>query len=254
MWLNLYILFRKNLHFSHPPLITPFPPHTTRSILPAVMHPSQPCRPPPPAGTRRPAGKKPPFTPPNQPSSPSRQRVMSPTIVILAGGLSSRMGRDKSTLPWGRLTLLEHVRRTARETGWPVRVVRHDLVSRCGPLGGVYTAFQRCRACSLLFLACDMPLVTTSLLARVWRRSQASRRAVFTLQGDCCGFPFVLRRNDLATVERHLRARKGSLQALAVALQAESLTLPSSQAGQLANLNTPEEWAEARRRLKIDTP
>lgn len=60
-------------------------------------------------------------------------------VVILAGGLSTRMGRDKAGVRLGRRTLLGHVRLAAAETGWPVRVIRKDLVERCGPLGGVLT-------------------------------------------------------------------------------------------------------------------
>ena len=30
--------------------------------------------------------------------------------IVLAGGLSSRMGRDKAMLPWQGRTLLEHMR------------------------------------------------------------------------------------------------------------------------------------------------
>ena len=32
--------------------------------------------------------------------------------IVLAGGLSSRMGRDKALLPWQGRTLLEHMRGT----------------------------------------------------------------------------------------------------------------------------------------------
>jgi molybdopterin-guanine dinucleotide biosynthesis protein A len=171
-----------------------------------------------------------------------------PTVAILAGGFSTRMGRDKSALPWGRSTLLEHIRRMALQTAWPVRVIRRDLVPPCGPLGGIYTAFRRHRSPSILFLACDMPLVTPSLLAKVWRAYQSSRQPVFTVRRGRFGFPFVLRRDDLPTVQEHVRNRDWSLQALAVAVQAMSLTLPRGQSGQLVNLNTLEGWAKARRR------
>ena len=49
-------------------------------------------------------------------------------ISILAGGLSSRIGRNKALLRLGRRTLLEHVRTSARDSGWPHRVIRRDLV------------------------------------------------------------------------------------------------------------------------------
>ena len=85
------------------------------------------------------------------------------SVSILAGGLSSRLGRDKARVRLGRRTLLAHVRRAAKELGLPVRVIRRDLVPRCGPLGGVFTALKTSRADAELFLACDMPFVSASL-------------------------------------------------------------------------------------------
>src|SRR5262245_27585451 len=50
-------------------------------------------------------------------------------ICILAGGQSSRMGRDKSGLRLGGKTLLGRIRQTAEQSGFPVRVMRRDLVA-----------------------------------------------------------------------------------------------------------------------------
>ena len=55
-------------------------------------------------------------------------------VCILAGGLSTRMGRDKSSLRLRGKTLLEHVQRLARTVDLPVRVIRRELLPRCGPL------------------------------------------------------------------------------------------------------------------------
>src|SRR5262245_53027899 len=62
--------------------------------------------------------------------------------AILAGGRSSRMGRDKSRLRVGRRTMLTHAKQAAQALGLPVRVIRRDIVPRCGPLGGVLTALK----------------------------------------------------------------------------------------------------------------
>src|ERR1051325_7409960 len=85
-------------------------------------------------------------------------------ICILAGGLSSRMGRDKSRLRLGRLTFLDRIDRAASAMGFPVRIIRDDLVPGCGPIGGIYTALSTTTAESLLFIPCDMPFLTSELL------------------------------------------------------------------------------------------
>ena len=96
-----------------------------------------------------------------------RRKSYAIEACILAGGLSSRMGTDKARLRLGRKTLLGHVRAAARAAGLPLRVIRRDIVPRCGPLGGVYTALRSTRAEAVMFLSCDMPFVTGELLQRL---------------------------------------------------------------------------------------
>ena len=76
------------------------------------------------------------------------------------------MGRDKGRLRWRGKSLLQHVRSAARQASWPARVIRRDIIPRCGPLGGVYTALKTTRYDAVLFLACDMPLITSGLIGR----------------------------------------------------------------------------------------
>ncbi|HAM70177.1 MAG TPA: hypothetical protein DCM86_00850, partial [Verrucomicrobiales bacterium] len=90
-------------------------------------------------------------------------------VVILAGGASARMGRDKSRLRLGRWTLVGILRRAGRAAGFRTRVVRRDRVPGCGPLGGVWTALQSSRTAGTLFLGCDMPFVTPRLIRLVAR-------------------------------------------------------------------------------------
>ena len=134
-------------------------------------------------------------------------------ICILAGGLSTRMGRDKANLRIGGRTLLAHIRSTAKALGLPVRVIRCDLVPRCGPLGGIYTALKTTAADAVLFLACDMPCVTETLLQTVLRKnksrthsaplrsvcaSEASAVRIAAISASNCGFNCCSRRLRVA--------------------------------------------------------
>lgn len=172
---------------------------------------------------------------------------MNIEIAILAGGLSTRMGRDKSKLRLGHRTLLGHVRAAAQAAGWPVRVIRRDLVPRCGPLGGVFTALKTTKADAVLFLACDMPFVTPALLRKLVRTRSPRKPTVFCMQGGRAGFPFLLPREALPIVEAQAGNGALSLQTLARALHARTLRPSQRHAGQLLNINTPEEWNAAPR-------
>jgi molybdopterin-guanine dinucleotide biosynthesis protein A len=164
------------------------------------------------------------------------------------------MGRDKASVRLGRRTLLGHARAAARALGLPIRVIRRDLVPRCGPIGGVFTALVTTRAAAVIFLSCDMPLVTPALLGRLISTAQMEleapdARAVFTTSSEGAGFPFLIRRALRPQVERQIERGRFSLQKLARALRARRVRPTHAQSAQLANLNTPAELAAVRLRL-----
>src|SRR3989338_6179724 len=115
-----------------------------------------------------------PFGRRESPPRGDRAMVERLTGVILAGGVSRRMGQEKAFLPWGDVTLLEHIIDTLRPAvdeiivavsdaqQFDLRNVRvvEDLIPGAHALGGLYTglraaAYPRCFVC-----ACDMPFGT----------------------------------------------------------------------------------------------
>ncbi len=170
--------------------------------------------------------------------------------MILAGGLSTRMGTDKARVRLGRRTLLGHVKLAAEATGWRVRVVREDLVERCGPLGGVLTGMLTSRAEAVVFLSCDMPFVAARWLKKLVKELRRSgAQAVFTQQGRFVGFPFVLSKECLGVVEGQRVRGEFSLQGLAKVLKAERVVVAEKEAWRFMNVNTPEALEEARGRM-----
>ncbi len=173
-------------------------------------------------------------------------------IVILAGGLSTRMGRDKAGLRLGGVTMLGRIKRSARATGWPVRVIRRDLIGRCGPLGGVFTALKTTTADAVICLACDMPLVSTRLIAGLAERLTYARKPAVTCIVEARrGFPLALRREAVEMVEDQLRHGELSLQQLLDRLQTDGWELTDELAGNLLNVNTPEDLKRARTQLRV---
>ena len=101
------------------------------------------------------------------------------TVAILAGGKSSRMGRDKSFVPFhGRpliQVVLEHVAGLGDElllvTNKPAEYSHLDLpmvgdvYPDHGSLGGIFTAVYYAAHPYTLVVACDMPWLNRPLLA-----------------------------------------------------------------------------------------
>lgn len=107
------------------------------------------------------------------------------TGVILAGGMSTRLGRDKAVEPLagqpliGRvLSMLSDVTDTSvvvvndeargAELPLPENVaVAVDAYPDSGSLGGIFTGLQAASADWALVVACDMPFLNPTLLARM---------------------------------------------------------------------------------------
>jgi molybdopterin-guanine dinucleotide biosynthesis protein A len=162
------------------------------------------------------------------------------------------MGRDKARLVLDRKSFVSRIRSTASEIGVPVRIIRKDLVERCGPLGGIYTGITTTKAEAVLFLACDMPFVTPPFLEKLIHRFETSAKtsaALFTNETDRPGFPFILSTATIGTIERQIESKVFSLHALAKALKAKVYRATARETAGLFNINTPEEFAEAARRL-----
>jgi molybdopterin-guanine dinucleotide biosynthesis protein A len=107
---------------------------------------------------------------------------------VLAGGESSRMGRDKALLTLegeplvARIAgIVEAVTGSATIIGPPERYahlgfeVIADRVAGAGPLGGIETALGLGRAPWNLVLACDLPAVDAALLRLLVDRAAGSR-------------------------------------------------------------------------------
>ena len=97
---------------------------------------------------------------------------------ILAGGNSSRMGRDKALLNWHGQTLLDHMSALLRVVADPVQVVGRsalpDRVPGLGPLSGIATGLEASFTDANLFVAVDLPFLTREFLKYLKSRIENS--------------------------------------------------------------------------------
>jgi len=164
---------------------------------------------------------------------------------ILAGGLSTRMGREKARLKFCGRTLLGHARALVDEVGLPRRVIRRDAVPRCGPLGGIITALRTTKLSRVLFLSCDMPFITPKLVQQLLDDSSPN---VFVEANGRVDFPFCLAASALAIAEAQHAKGHYSLQIFAGNLESERVALEGDTAEQLFNINSPEDLETALKR------
>lgn len=100
------------------------------------------------------------------------------SIAIMAGGQSSRMGRNKAFVEVGGIPIIERIIRRVVDLGselllvtatpadyahLPVQLV-DDLYPGKGPLGGIYTALTRATSDYVLVVSCDQPFLNSEFL------------------------------------------------------------------------------------------
>jgi molybdopterin-guanine dinucleotide biosynthesis protein A len=115
------------------------------------------------------------------------------TGFVLAGGKSTRMGRDKAALLLDGRTLLEHALRTVREAcgsavilgsrelygNYGAEVVE-DIFPGCGPLSGIHAALTHTRTEFNLIIAVDTPFLSADFLRFMVERAVESGATVTT--------------------------------------------------------------------------
>ncbi len=191
---------------------------------------------------------------------------MKSLAVILAGGQSSRMGRDKAGLPFGEGTMLTHLIGTYREPFDVAVSVREagrfgtagalelvDLHPGQGPLAGLEAAFRQTEAELVFLTATDLPFGDADLAEELVRRLGPSDACVLRRRDGKIEPLFgVYRRSCLPAVERCLEEGRRSCRALLDQVQVQWVEEDEVKDWDLEqvlqNVNTPEEYQRAIRK------
>jgi molybdopterin-guanine dinucleotide biosynthesis protein A len=180
------------------------------------------------------------------------------TLAILAGGVSTRMGRDKALLDDGRGPLLARLASLGlhcdlpvlvigrlRPPGWPLPEVRFipDEQPGQGPLGGLATALVH--APRVLLIACDLPALTAQALA--WLTSLSNELPLadgLVTERDGLIEPLFAcyTARCLPAVRQRLASGQRALHRLIADGDFRRVPLPAPLWPALVNINTPEDW------------
>ena len=192
--------------------------------------------------------------------------------IILCGGRSTRMGRDKATLPFGLETMLERMVRIVNTvvdparivvvaaTGQPlpalpseIRIVR-DRTPDCGPLEGLaagLAALER-EAEAVFATSCDSPLLLPEFVTAMLGWLDGVDWRIAAPQGELYAHPLAAayRLEVLPQVERLLAEGRRSLQGLLDSVPTLRVPLADLRSvdptlASLKNINTPGVYKEA---------
>ncbi len=170
--------------------------------------------------------------------------------LVLAGGLSTRMGHDKAKLRRNRQTMLEFTQTLLQSLGMEVLVSGGeqgiaDVIPQSGPLAGIYTVINQYAVNALLIVPVDMPLLTAPVLQTLINTGEQTGKV--TCYADCY-LPLYLPVNEI--VQDYLKHvfvegsnKPRSIKKMLSVL--DGIQLPVEDADVLSNVNTPEEWGAA---------
>ena len=177
------------------------------------------------------------------------------TGFILAGGKSSRMGRDKALLDWHGRTLLEHMVDLISSVTNNVHVVGRDpLPDRLpgrGPLAGIATALEISGTDTNLVVAVDLPLLTKEFLNYLRSQAELSNDRLITCKiGSDYPLCLVIRQALLPEVHSRMTGKDLSLHGWIENSAARIISESELRGGgfnpsQFRNINTEDEYRAA---------
>ena len=178
---------------------------------------------------------------------------------VLAGGASSRMGRNKAFLMQGGRTLIEIAADAVRQAAGSVTIIGSPEVFQefalpvipdrrpgCGPLAGIETALFHTTADWNLIVACDMPRLDPQVLGRILAEAQARPDVICVLPESAAGrvepLCAVYRRTALSIISNSLN---NGVRKVREALEGSPVyRLHMANDPVFQNVNTPEEWQQ----------
>ena len=182
--------------------------------------------------------------------------------LVLAGGRSARMGRDKAALATAGRTQLERamallapqverafVSVRADQRSDPLRAGFSQIVDRhenLGPIAGILAAQAQHPQHAWLVLACDLPLLDAATLSALLRSRAPSREAT-AYRSSRDGLPeplcAVYEPSSHARLAAYVAGGRDCPRKFLLGADVELLDEPNPRA--LDNANTPEEYAGA---------
>jgi len=182
------------------------------------------------------------------------------TAFILAGGKSTRMGRDKAFVVLEGRTLLERMLDLAQSATAEVRIVGdpgkfsnfatvvEDVFPGCGPLAGIHAALRSSPTDLNLILPVDIPFLSPEFLKFLIERSRAAAATVTVvgISGSWQPLSAIYRRTFADLAEEALRVGRYKIDALFAQTQIEVISESDLRTAGYSpqifrNLNTPDD-------------
>jgi molybdopterin-guanine dinucleotide biosynthesis protein A len=182
------------------------------------------------------------------------------TGAVLAGGKSSRMGRDKALLDLHGQPFIQRIVATLQRVFQSVVIISDsgqryeslgipiygDVFKNCGPLAGVHSALKHSTTDAVFIVSCDLPLLTPAIVQYVVGSKihhDVTLLATTNSVQPLCG---LYNRKCLPLIEKHLKQAQYSVLRCIQEIQTVILSPAPARVDNagyaLMNVNTPIDY------------
>lgn len=177
------------------------------------------------------------------------------TGILIAGGKSERMGKDKALLFYRGKTFADQALKllslfcdrvviSSQHTDWPdTYEVIKDIYPVIGPIAGLHAGLKVSKTVFNLVLPCDLPLMEAGTLNRLVDGIGKSDAAIFRHEKfaePLCG---VYTSGSLPVIESQIVKGLYSLQELLSKLSVHYIDADENAMKHLRNINTPADYS-----------
>lgn len=186
------------------------------------------------------------------------------TIAIIAGGRSSRMGKNKSFVSVQGKPMIEHILDSLVPLDCPKIIITNsvydykqcnlplyaDVIPDQGALGGIYTALYYATTPYVLCAACDMPFLNTQVVQHLLSLRETGDAVAAHINGVWQTFPAVYHTRLLPSLRAAIDSGQLQIQRLLANMAIRAVTLDEitpidPDLRTFTNINTPTELAAA---------
>ena len=178
--------------------------------------------------------------------------------VIIAGGKSSRMKRDKALLPFGGFSTLTeyqykrlspffdevYISAKSNKFNFSVDIIE-DIYEVSSPLVAIVSIFKTLDADEVFILSVDSPFVSLNTIKDIYEESKISNSDVILAKSTNGVEPLcaIYRKSVLPLAEEKLSQNRHRLQSFLDGLECSTIEFESSR--DFINLNYPQDYQDA---------
>lgn len=179
------------------------------------------------------------------------------TAIILAGGRSSRMGRNKCSLKTrdGKI-FIENIAEkfspfvkeiiistNSKEFNYLGFTVVKDIFPNHGPIAGIYSALKKSSSQLNIIVPCDMPFISLKLYIHLLQKMDGAKIIYPVFKGQIFPLNSIIHRETLPTLYTQLLSNDNKIRNLISIIKSRRIEIKNPECEKIfVNINTPEDY------------